>query len=93
MYVAMTRAKKQLYISRARERYMFGNYSANPTSRFIKEIPEELIERLELVSSFSSSFNNNYNSFSFDNFILKEESLPKTKTRTIIQNDINNFSL
>jgi DNA helicase-2/ATP-dependent DNA helicase PcrA len=44
MYVAITRAKEMLYISRANERYTFGNYSANPKSRFIKEIPEELIE-------------------------------------------------
>lgn len=40
MYVAITRAKEQLYISRSNERYTFGNYSANPKSRFVKEIPE-----------------------------------------------------
>ena len=40
MYVAITRAKKTLHISRAQERYNFGNYSANPRSRFLKEIPE-----------------------------------------------------
>lgn len=44
MYVAITRAKEQLYISRAFERYTFGNYSANPKSRFIKEIPEEYLD-------------------------------------------------
>ena len=43
MYVAITRAKEKLYISRAHERYSFGNYSANPKSRFIKEIPEDLM--------------------------------------------------
>lgn len=40
MYVAMTRAKERLYMSRAHERYTFGAYSANPQSRFVKEIPE-----------------------------------------------------
>lgn len=44
MYVAITRAKSQLYITRAHERYTFGNYSANPKSRFVKEIPEEYLE-------------------------------------------------
>lgn len=44
MYVAITRAKEKLYISRAFERYNFGNYSANPKSRFLKEIPEEYLE-------------------------------------------------
>jgi DNA helicase-2/ATP-dependent DNA helicase PcrA len=48
MYVAMTRAKKQLYISRAKERYTFGNYSANPASRFLKEIAKELVVYHEL---------------------------------------------
>ncbi len=43
MYVAITRAKEWLYISRAHERYTFGNYSANPKSRFVKEIPSEYI--------------------------------------------------
>ncbi len=44
MYVAITRAKKRLYITRARERYRFGTYSANPRSKFIKELPPELLE-------------------------------------------------
>ncbi len=44
MYVAITRAKKRLYITRARERYRFGTYSANPRSKFIKELPTELLE-------------------------------------------------
>jgi DNA helicase-2/ATP-dependent DNA helicase PcrA len=43
MYVAITRAKTALYISRAHERYTFGNYSANPKSRFVKEIPSEYL--------------------------------------------------
>jgi len=57
MYVAMTRAKRTLTITRARERYNFGNYSANPASRFLKEIPEEYIERKELeVKNFFGKF-------------------------------------
>lgn len=46
MYVALTRAKEQLYLFAARERYNFGSYSANPLSRFVKEIPEEFIEEV-----------------------------------------------
>jgi DNA helicase-2/ATP-dependent DNA helicase PcrA len=54
MYVAMTRAKKELYISRASERFYFGNYVRNPISRFIKEIPKESIEDYKMeISSFS----------------------------------------
>ncbi len=58
MYVALTRAKKTLFITRARERYSFGTYSANPRSRFIKEIPEHLLEskRVEPEYRFGSMF-------------------------------------
>lgn len=47
MYVAMTRARDELYLTRARERFYFGEYVRNPESRFIKEIPEEYIEKIE----------------------------------------------
>ncbi len=36
-YVAFTRAKKRLVLTRARQRMLFGRTSCNPVSRFIKE--------------------------------------------------------
>lgn len=42
-YVAMTRAKKKLYLSYAARRLYFGTTSANMVSRFVVDIPEELI--------------------------------------------------
>ena len=56
MYVAITRAKEQLYISRAYERYTFGNYSANPKSRFIWEIPSDLLSQSESPREWGSIF-------------------------------------
>ncbi len=44
-YVAITRAKKHLYISHAKQRMLYGRTSAALPSRFLKEIPEECIER------------------------------------------------
>lgn len=41
-YVAITRAREELYIYRARERMTFGRTQYNPESQFIREIPEEL---------------------------------------------------
>ncbi|WP_314010163.1 UvrD-helicase domain-containing protein [Cryptobacterium curtum] len=41
-YVAITRARKQLYITCASNRKLFGQTQANPTSRFLAEIPAEL---------------------------------------------------
>ena len=42
-YVALTRAKEKIYISHVRERMLFGHTQYNQPSRFVKEIPEELI--------------------------------------------------
>ncbi len=44
-YVAITRAKRQLYLLCARQRMLFGRTTANRSSRFIDEIPEEHIEK------------------------------------------------
>ncbi|WP_251316578.1 ATP-dependent helicase [Flintibacter muris] len=44
-YVAMTRAKQQLYLTCANQRMLFGRTSANRPSRFVDEIPPEHLER------------------------------------------------
>ncbi len=41
-YVAITRARKRLYLTCAQQRQIFGQTSSNPASRFIQEIPAEL---------------------------------------------------
>jgi DNA helicase-2/ATP-dependent DNA helicase PcrA len=42
-YVGMTRAMKKLYLSHARRRRVFGTYQFNSPSRFLAEIPAELV--------------------------------------------------
>ena len=44
-YVALTRAKKRLFITCARQRMLFGHTTCNKPSRFVDEIPEEHIEK------------------------------------------------
>ena len=44
-YVAITRAKKELFIVHTNQRMLYGRTQFNPESRFLKEIPEELISR------------------------------------------------
>ena len=44
-YVAMTRARQELYLTCARQRMLFGRTSANRPSRFTDEIPPEHLER------------------------------------------------
>jgi len=54
-YVGLTRAEKRLYISRAEYRLTFGSPKYNPASRFLDEIPVELIEWKNETRSKSSS--------------------------------------
>lgn len=55
-YVAITRARKKLYLTNAFTRQIFGQSSANPPSRFIGEIPLELRRGIGMGSAgFSGS--------------------------------------
>ena len=45
-YVAITRAKKKLYLINARSRILYGKVSSNVPSRFINEISDEYIETI-----------------------------------------------
>ena len=53
-YVAITRAQRRLVLTSAARRRVFGDYQSTEPSRFVDEIPAELIE--VVPSSFSSSF-------------------------------------
>ena len=44
-YVALTRAKDQVYLTNSQTRFMYGRYMSNLDSQFIDEINEEFIER------------------------------------------------
>jgi len=55
-YVGLTRAEKRLYLSRAEYRLTFGSPRYNPASRFLDEIPTELIEwRNNNANSYAAS--------------------------------------
>ncbi|MGN1299495.1 MAG: DNA helicase PcrA [Candidatus Scatovivens sp.] len=43
-YVGITRAKENLFLTCAKQRTLFGSTSCNSPSRFLKEIPKELLE-------------------------------------------------
>jgi DNA helicase-2/ATP-dependent DNA helicase PcrA len=46
-YVALTRAQERLYLTHAWSRTLYGGTQYNPPSRFLDEIPDELIEAIE----------------------------------------------
>lgn len=43
-YVGITRAKEQLYLTKAQDRMLFGSTTHNRPSQFLNEIPDELLE-------------------------------------------------
>lgn len=53
-YVAITRAEEQLHVSHATSRTLFGRSQANVKSRFLNEIPEDLLEGVKPKTSFKS---------------------------------------
>ncbi|MEI6101940.1 MAG: 3'-5' exonuclease, partial [Eubacteriales bacterium] len=54
-YVAITRAKKNLYLTNALRRSYFGEYAMNPPSRFIGEINPDLVECMNRPAQMSYS--------------------------------------
>jgi DNA helicase-2/ATP-dependent DNA helicase PcrA len=52
-YVGMTRARERLYLLNARRRYLFGQEQCNPPSRFLKDIPGELLDEGNAPSCYS----------------------------------------
>jgi DNA helicase-2/ATP-dependent DNA helicase PcrA len=55
-YVGITRARQRLFVSRAKVRSSWGQPMLNPESRFLREIPQELIDwrRTDPTPSFSA---------------------------------------
>ncbi len=53
-YVAITRAKEELQIYHAESRMVFGSTTRNRVSRFVQEIPDELVER-SATNKFASA--------------------------------------
>ncbi len=54
-YVAITRAKTKLYLTLAAERTLFGDRVSNIPSRFLKEIPEHLLDIVGMSSEIEEN--------------------------------------
>jgi DNA helicase-2/ATP-dependent DNA helicase PcrA len=64
-YVGMTRAQSQLVLTSAARRRVFGEYQSTEPSRFLDEIPSELVERMAptYASAYQSSFTHGHYEF------------------------------
>lgn len=54
-YVGITRAKQYLYLTCSKKRTIFGSTSYNQISRFVEEIPEELLDGYDSLDNSSSN--------------------------------------
>jgi DNA helicase-2/ATP-dependent DNA helicase PcrA len=52
-YVGITRAREQLIVTSAEVRRLYGNESYNQSSRFIREIPDDIIQEIRPKAQFS----------------------------------------
>lgn len=90
-YVGITRAKEKLFLSFAKRRTIFGSTSYNPPSRFVKEIPPELLdgyseamEQKETEDTFSDSgFNWRYGRKDYNNENISKHFASTEETASI----------
>ena len=69
-YVGITRAKEHLHLTCAKRRTIFGSTSYNPVSRFVKEIPSDVLEGYDDVvnkNSVQDSFEDSKYSWQYGN--------------------------
>lgn len=85
-YVAVTRAQEKLFLTCANRRMTYGKTSYNPVSRFIKEIPMDLLDDVSVETKPISSFDPDIarmeraSGVSFADFAAKQAARPAAKT-------------
>ncbi len=75
-YVGITRAKKKLFLISSSSRTIFGSTMHNPKSRFLSEIPENLLEDVSTNKRNAVNVQSFSNSTIFNNINYKEKSVP-----------------
>ncbi|MEJ9210720.1 DNA helicase PcrA [Bacillus smithii] len=58
-YVGITRAEEELYLTNAQMRTLYGRTNLNPVSRFIQEIPEDLLDEVVIEKKTFARFQSN----------------------------------
>ena len=95
-YVAITRAKKELFIVYANSRLLYGRTSYNPESRFLREIPESLVDKRTLASMHKTvsglHFDAGFDKPKYDKVTISrgpaKPATPMGKRETFVEGDI-----
>ena len=89
-YVAITRAKRELYLSHSNQRMLFGMTNRNRKSRFLEELPKELLNEESEGLIQQSDFEREYSDVKFDSGMSLQKQLAfKKKTETKTASDQN----
>jgi len=78
-YVAITRAKKKLWLLNAKRRMLFGNTSVNPPSRFMEEVDEKYLDLEKKTTNIISNTTR----------IIKENMFKKEEVDFVVGDMIN----
>lgn len=93
MYVAMTRAREELFLTKSEERFHFWEYIRNPESRFLKEIDGKYLENFDISDYIENSLNF-FDSISKSNFNFESSWNNVAKLiKKLPENDISDFSV
>jgi DNA helicase-2/ATP-dependent DNA helicase PcrA len=80
-YVGMTRARSQLVLTSAARRRVFGEYQATSPSRFLDEVPSEL---MQLATGFQSSYQRPFASYEFRPNPYRRGGAPRVREEAVM---------
>lgn len=87
-YVGITRAKEKLYLIKTRERMLFGSTTHNRESRFVNEIPSELLEKTGNENVFAAHRYEYKPETSFDPFAKKKAAAQTSVKKYAVGNTV-----
>ena len=91
-YVAITRAKKKLYLTSAGQRMLFGQIHRNVTSRFMREIGNDLIEKHDNAVRMKNKIIENNNSVTAVHSSTLQQQLARNKMLTTSKAENTSYS-
>ncbi|MHB1452862.1 MAG: ATP-dependent helicase [Saccharofermentanales bacterium] len=87
-YVSITRARKKLIVTTARNRMLFGQTQCNPVSRFIREIPDQFVEEISQGrTDTQSAFGNTRGVGTYQSTLSKGFREPDAILSTLVKKD------
>ena len=89
-YVALTRARKQVFLSMALSRFQYGQRRPCECSRFLDEIPDRYMKVIQKASEGSGMFGKSYSESETGRFRFKSESRPSSSgyTREVLKQPV-----